>query len=212
MGLSPFDPTDTTNYEIDYIPQRLGTLEVCVHACYLVISGRVTADGNAEQILQITSPFQPVPLCSPKQFVGIAIDAGLVANRTLLNFLGIKLDNGTLTEKSSALTVEKFGLALTPLSDATSILLPDTSADSLKNIWIEALTTASKSSAHFTAIGGKISVRRLGYACYATSLLVRQYFYKTQNKSEPPSYLPKYAVPQEMSIWNNITDGSDVMC
>lgn len=92
MGISPFDATDTSNYEIEYIPQRLAALEICVHACYLALCGNLEEYGEEVPVVQRTSPFGPKPVCSLRQFVSIAIDAGLVANRTLLNFVGIKLE------------------------------------------------------------------------------------------------------------------------
>lgn len=213
MGISPFDPTDTSIYEIDYIPQRLAALEICVHVCYLVISGRLTSSEFDDRMVQVTSPkLSSIPICSPRQFIDLAIDSGLVANRTLLNFVGIKLDNGTLVEKSYALTVEKFGGGLVSLDDATNILVSVISADDLKDMWVEALTTASKSSAHFTELGAKVSIKRLGYACFATSLLIRKVFYKNQNRELPKTYLPEYAVPKKIGVWSNISDGSDIMC
>lgn len=201
MGLQEFDPT---NYELDYIPQRLRTLELCVVSCYAMLNGKV--DSTPLHIDLGTSKISEPNL---RLFVDTVIDAGLVANRTLLNFIGIKLNNNNLINEEYALTVTKFGLPLTPVADAITILSPPLFspalfADELRKIWVEVLNTASKSTAHFTEKGGTIRVARLGFASYATSLVVRKYFYQALGKAEPDTLIEEDIKPKFGGVWDSV--------
>jgi len=196
MGLQPFNPTQ---YEMDYIPQRLRGLEICVLACYAVLSGK--ANSSALSIDFGTSRISEPDL---RIFVDLAIDAGLIANRTLLNFMGIKLDNNSLVNASQGLTLMKYGLPLTPVADAIEILAPAVPGAALRVILIEMLSTASKSIAHFTEKGATISVARLGFAGYATSLLVRKWFYQARMATEPLSMIPSHVAPQYGGVWDAV--------
>jgi hypothetical protein len=88
MGIQAFDPS---KYELDYIPQRLISLEACVLACHSVLSDKVA---TTPLLLDLGSSKLQQPDLG--LFINLAFDAGLVANRTLMNFLGLKLENGTL--------------------------------------------------------------------------------------------------------------------
>ena len=70
------------------------------------------------------------------------------------------------------MTISSFGMTLLPVSTAQKVLLPEISESHMQDFWVKALTTASKSIAHFTEKGAVISAARLGFACYATSKLV----------------------------------------
>lgn len=205
MGIDSFEPS---KYKMEYVPQRLAALEVCVHACYTVLN---RTDDNAAPS-RIDLGVSTLLFSDTSVLTGIAIDAGLVANRSLLNFVGIKLHDGGLVSESYALTVEKFSLPLVPLSTAKNILLPDIPASEMNNIWIESLRTASKSAAHFTENGAMILVARLGFACYATSLLVRKHFYQALNESEPNSIITPEVRPSLDGCWDYVDPMHGVRC
>ena len=137
MGLREFDPS---LYELDYVPQRLRSLDVCILACFAALNGSVNSTP-----LSIDLGCAMLESSDLRVFIDIAIDAGLVANRTLLNFMGIKLDNGGLVNDRYGLTIEEYGLSLTPVSDAINTLSPEIPSTELGRIWTEALNTASKS-------------------------------------------------------------------
>lgn len=209
MGISAFDPVDTSNYDFQYVPHRLAALELCVVSCYRILSGALLLEEQYKPKVDLATPFGHKPLCSIEQFVGISIDAGLVALRTLLNFLGIKLDNNTLNEKKYAHTVDEHGLSLISVATACAVLEPIVTSTDLKAMLIEGLQTASKSSAHFTADGATISVERLGYACYATSLLIRQHYFDAKGLPQPAKCIPMEAKPD---YWSGLKDPDDRMC
>ena len=196
MGITRFDPT---RYTVDYIPQRLRALEVCVLACHAVLSDAV---GATALDLDLGSSRLQQPDLS--LMVGIAIDAGMVANRTLLNFMGLKLDNGQVVSESYALTIEKFSLPLVQMHSACQILAPGVPPDEMKRIWAEALTAASKSIAHLTEAGGTIRVARLGYACYATAKLLRKEFFQATGAAEPESLIPFAVEPRFGGVWDAV--------
>jgi hypothetical protein len=202
MGLKPFD---ATNYRIEYIPQRLISLEACVIGCHTVLSNKMHTP--------LTLHLGSSTLCQPdlSLFVGLTIDAGLVANRTLLNFLGIKLANGALTNESYALTIENFSLSLVSINDACRVLEPDVPSPNMRQIWVEALNTASKSVAHLTEAGSTIRVARLGFACFATSRLLRERFFRATSTPEPPTILPADVVPGFGGVWDAVDPALNVL-
>ena len=202
MGIQQFDPK---NYRLDYVPQRLAALDVCVLACHSVLSSRVSDP------LELNFGSSKLSLPDSNLLIGIAIDAGLLANRTLLNFLGIKLSNGSLVNESYALTIEKFSLQLVPLADACKVLEPMIPAAEMLNIWVEALNTASKSAAHFTDAGATIRVARLGFACYATSKLVRRYFFDATRTPGPDSLVSLEVEPRFGGVWDSVDPTLNVL-
>ena len=202
MGIQSFD---SANYRVEYVPQRLASLEACVIACYAVLSAEVQKKAE----LNLGSIKLSLP--DSRLFVDIAIDSGLVANRTLLNFLGIKLDNGNLISQSYALTIEKFSLPLVSVADACAILEPDIPSVEMRRIWLEALSTASKSTAHFTEAGATIRVARLGFACYATSRLVRQKFFDATGTVEPNSIIHSDLIPKFGGVWDVVDPNLNVL-
>jgi hypothetical protein len=202
MGIKTFD---ATSYRIDYIPQRLVSLEAWIIACHAVLSNKM----QTPLTLNLGSSTLRQPDLS--LFVGLAIDAGLVANRTLLNFLGIKLANGALTNESYALTIEKFSLALVSIADACRVLEPDVTPLHMHQIWVEALNTASKSVAHLTEAGSTIRVARLGFACFATSRLLRDRFFSATSTLEPPTILPADVVPRLGGVWDAVDPALNVI-
>ncbi|ASL43975.1 hypothetical protein bAD24_I10815 [Burkholderia sp. AD24] len=208
MGLRPFEPNI---YKMEYVPQRLAALEVCVHACYAALKRRID---------------QPTPTCvdfgvvglgfaNPDILLGIALDAGLIANRTLLNFVGIKLDNHDLTNKEYALTISKFELPHVDVDLAIKILESDgIPAAEMRRIWIDSLRVASGSAAHFTANGAEIHVARIGFACYATSLLVREYFFRMLDEAIPESLITEQVRPTLRGdhSWHYVDPSHGLMC
>ena len=204
MGLLPFS---RSKYEIEYVPQRLRSLDVCVVACHAVLSGTVE---DTPSILDFGAGRIELP--NLKLMVDLAIDAGLMANRTLLNFVGIKLDNGGLVTKSYALTIKKYGLSLTSVADAAQVLEPKVPAAMMTSIWVEALSTASNSIAHFTDDGATIRVAQLGYASYATSLLVRSKFYDALGLEAPASLIPIGKEPSSGGIWDGFDPRLNHVC
>ena len=177
-------------FTLEYIPHRLAALELCVTACDAVLCRGPRSDPFELKLGLITlegSKFDPV--------VGMMLDSGLMAIRSILNFLGIKLDNGQLINQSYALTIERYNLPLVPLQTALSVLSPDIDENTLSEIWVEALTTASKATAHFTESGGAILVNRLAYAAYATSLALRKHFFQATNTLEPTCLIPEFCIP-----------------
>lgn len=213
MGISAFDPNDTSNYDFEYVPHRLAALEICVLSCFHVQAGELASAGNAPApTVELKNAFRSRALCSIDQFAGISIDAGLVALRTLLNFLGIKLDNNMLTAKKYAHTVEDHGLPLISVADATSILEPTVQAAKLEAIMLEALQAASKASAHFTQAGATIPVDRLGWACYAVSLLIRLYYFDAKGLTQPATLIPDNADANPKN-WHEALNGEHTkMC
>jgi hypothetical protein len=203
MGIQQFDPA---NYRVEYVPQRLASLEACVIACYTVLSAEV------QKQAELNMGSIKLSLPDSKLFVDIAIDAGLVANRTLLNFLGLKLDNGQLINQSYALTIEKFSLPLVSVADACTVLEPEITSVEMRRIWLEALNTASKSTAHFTEAGATIRVARLGFACYATSKLVRQKFFSATGIVEPDSIIHSDIKPKFGGVWDVVDPNINVLC
>jgi hypothetical protein len=196
MGIVEFNPS---RYRLDYVPQRLRALEVCVLACHSLLSGKadvtpLVIDLGSSQINQDTL----------KLFIDLSIDAGLVANRTLLNFMGIKLENGGLSNVEDDVTISHFGLAPVSVSIAEQILLPTVPESYMRGLWVRALTTASKSVAHFTERGAVISAAGLGYACYATSKLVRKYFYDALVTEAPIELLNPDVQPKHGTCWDAV--------
>ncbi|WP_186159371.1 hypothetical protein [Burkholderia gladioli] len=206
MGLQAFDPS---LYREEYVPQRLARLEVCVHACYGQL--KLRADAATPSMLDLGAA--KLEFADTEILTGIALEAGLMANRTLLNFVGIKLENNGIENKSYALTVAEFGLPFAPLAAASNILAPDVPANAMKGIWTESLATASRSSAHFTSTGATIRVARIGFACYATSLLVRKYFYDALGEIAPPSLITDQVRPTVLGdpCWHSVDPGN-VLC
>lgn len=196
MGITRFD---SSRYRIDYIPQRLRSLEACVLACHAVLSDAVNTT-PLDLDLGSSKLRQP----DLNLIVGIAIDAGLVANRTLLNFMGLKLDNGQLVSASYALTIEKFSLPVVSVPSACRILEPDVPAAAMASIWVEALNAASKSIAHLTEAGGTIRVARLGYACFATAKLLRKEFFQATSSAEPATLIPSLVEPRFGGVWDSV--------
>lgn len=196
MGNNVFD---AATYEMEYIPQRLAALEVCVLGCHSILSNRVDSTE-----LNINFGSSVLIKSDLSILVNLALDSGLIANRTLLNFMGIKLSNRNLINAENGLTVSEFHIPLITVEDATTILLPEIRQEALKAMWIEALTTASKSVAHFTEQGALIRVARLGYACYGTSKLVRERFYSTRQNVEPETLLTNDVIPVFSSVWDSV--------
>jgi hypothetical protein len=194
MGIVEFDPT---NYRLDYIPQRLRSLEVCVMACHSLLNAMVDVTP-----LAINLGSSELKEDNLRLFIDLAMDAGLVANRTLLNFLGIKLANGGLVNIEDGVTISSFGLSLVPVSTAQKILLPEIPEFHMQRFWVEALTTASKSIAHFTEKGAVISVARLGFASHATAKLVRAHFYDALGIPAPKTILPPDVEPKFGTCWD----------
>jgi len=198
MGLEVFDKN---KYKKEYLPQRLQSLEACVLACYSILDRQVL---NNKLNINLGSHVLNQPDIS--LFVNVAIDSGLLANRALLNFMGIKLENHTIINADFALNIKSFDLLHVDLSSATKVLEPDISHQQLKLFWVESLQTASKSIAHFTHGGATVNVARLGYACFATSMLVRKYFYDTLSLNQPESIIPEKLTPKNGIIWDAIND------
>lgn len=191
MGILAFDPNNTQTYDFEYVPHRLAALELCVLSAFYVQAEYPAIDGDMPiPSVELKTILRTRPICSLDQFVGISIDAGLVALRTLLNFLGIKLDNHALTEKKYAHTIQDHGLSLISVANATSILEPTLAAVELEAMMLEALQTASKSLAHFTDEGATISIDRLGWACYAVSLLIRRHYFDAKGLPQPVTLIP----------------------
>jgi hypothetical protein len=203
MGNKQFDPT---TYRLEYIPQRLMSLEACVIACHTVLSSQV------DNPLDLDLGSSKLSLPDLSILVGIAIDAGLVANRTLLNFVGIKLDNGTLVNETYGLTIEEFSLPLVPINDACRVLEPAVPSTQMLQIWVEALKTASKSVAHFTEAGATISVARLGFACMATAELIRRQFFTATSTPGPDSIITPEVKPSFGGVWNAADPLVNIQC
>lgn len=204
LGVLEFDPF---KYRLDYIPQRLRSLEVCVIACHSLISEMVDVTP-----LAINLGSSEIKEDNLKLFVDLAIDAGLVANRSLLNFLGIKLADRGLVNMDDGITLSSFGLSLLPAATAKRVLTPEIPEDYMQTFWVEALTTASKSIAHFTEKGAIISAARLGFACYATGKLVREHFYDALGKPAPKTLLTPEVQPKLGTRWNWVDPQSQYVC
>jgi len=213
MGISAFDSSNTDNYDLQYVPQRLTALELCVLSCYYVQTGElvVGADRPKTTVTRDDHCFTPKRICDIDHFIGISIDAGLVALRTLLNFLGIKLDNHALTEQATAHTVQQHGLPLITVAQATSILGATLSAAQLGPMMLAALQTASKSSAHFTDAGATVAVERLGWACYAVSLLIRRHYFDAKGLAQPETLIPDDADANPKN-WHRMEGPEAMMC
>lgn len=198
MGIQPLSISRTI-YEIDYIPQKLGALESCVLACFSILNSKYSG------IDELAVGSQILKGDALRLFQELAIDAGLISNRLLLNFAEIKLDNGTLVSHKNGVTLSDFGLGSVPIADATSMLrgigIP---AVELHKIWVRVLTTASKALAHFTEQGATVQVEHLGFGSYATSLLIRKYFYDALRKPQPPQLLGTEVVPRLEGVWLGI--------
>lgn len=213
MGISAFDSTNTDNYDLQYVPQRLTALELCVLSCFYVQTGELVERGNRPKtaVKRDDHVFTPRRICDIDQFIGISIDAGLVALRTLLNFLGIKLDNHALTAQKYAHTVEEHGLPLITVAQATSVLEPTMLASKLEPMMLESLQTASKSSAHFTDTGALVAVDRLGWACYAVSVLIRRHYFDAKGLAQPETLLPDNADANPKN-WHRLDGPEYMMC
>lgn len=188
MGHTAFNKN---KFALEYIPHRLAALELCVLACDAVLMKGPRSEPFVIEIGSVTAEGQ-----KSDPVLGALLDSGLMATRSILNFLGIKLNNGTIVNESYALTIEKYDLPLVPLEAALEVLLPNIEASTLKEIWTEALTTASKSTAHFTESGGTILVNRLSYAAYAASLALRRYFFQATNTPEPECLISIINIPE----------------
>ncbi|MCS0016273.1 hypothetical protein [Vibrio parahaemolyticus] len=206
MGIVEFD---SSQYTLEYLPQKLRALDACVISCYSVLTRSVQKNELNIDLDTVQFHQDNIDL-----FVELAIDAGLIANRVLLNFMGIKLDNSGLTNEKIALNIEAFDLQPIPVSDAVKILEGKFPASELEKLWVESLSTASRSIAHFTERGSQISVARLGYACYATSLLVRKYFLELKLDADklPPTIVPSEVIPILGSVWNSVDPSATRMC
>ena len=204
MGLRAFNDLD---YQEKYVPQKLASLEICVAACHSVLSNQV-----AKGAVTLDFGSSTMHLANYDILIGIALDAGSVANRTLLNFLGLKLDNGIVEERAYGLTIENFSQPLLNLAVATKVLLPEIPEIEMKRLWADSLKVGSKSSAHFTADGAEIAVAHLAFACYATSKLVRTHFFQALNLSEPATLLNPKNTPTVMGKeWGSIDPRSMIM-
>ncbi len=202
MGLPLFEKDKYLN---EYIPQKLKTLEVCVLACHTLLKGSETP----------TQLYINLGDCELKDdsldlFLDIAIDAGLLANRCLLNFMGIKKDNGTIENKDYGENIKAFSLEHVAIETAIKILEEDISSSELKFYWIKSLDTASKGIAHFTTEGSLINVAQLGYACFATVSLVRKYLYEALGVEQAESLIPLTLQPKKGTIWDAIYDEWEV--
>ncbi|WP_415896600.1 hypothetical protein [Neptuniibacter sp. QD57_21] len=206
MGINQFDPS---LYTLEYIPQKLRALDACIIACYSVLTRSVEDNELKFNLKETTFHQNDINL-----FVELAIDAGLIANRTLLNFMGIKLADGGLVNADYALNITEFELSHIEVSEATEILSGQLSACNLEDVWVEALSAASKSIAHFTKQGSQIRVARLGYACYATSMLVRKHFLEISDEvgEIPTSILPNEVIPKVGSVWDNVDPSINLYC
>ena len=196
MGVQPLS-ISRTFYEIDYVPQKLRSLESCVLACYSMLNSKYSG------VAELTIGSQILKDDALRLFQDLAIDAGLISNRLLLNFAEIKLDNGTLVNLKNGVTLSDFGLGPVPVSDATAIL-PGIPKTELHKIWGLVLTTASKALAHFTDQGATVQVEHLGFGSYATSLLIRKHFYDALGKPQPPQLLRPEVVPCLAGVWLGI--------
>ncbi|PLR26326.1 hypothetical protein PZBJ_05945 [Pantoea endophytica] len=205
MGINGFI---SDKYKMEYIPQRLLSLEACTLACHTILSGK---DKSTPFELDLGSSKLQQPDLSI--FIGLALDAGIVANRTLLNFMGLKLDNHDIVNSGYTLNISKFSQPLVPVTDACRILKSNHFSEyEIKDMWIEALTVASKSIAHFTETGATISVAKLGIACYATSKLVRHYFFDAMSENQPQSIITPEIEPKSDSLWGIVHNHYDRMC
>jgi hypothetical protein len=213
MGISAFDSSNTDNYDLQYVPHRLTALELCVLSCYYVQAGELVDIGDRPKTMVTREDhcFTPIRICDIDHFIGISIDAGLVALRTLLNFLGIKLDNQTLTEQAYAHTVQQHGLPLITVAQATSILGTAQPATQLGPMMLEALQTASKASAHFTDAGSTVAVERLGWACYAVSLLIRRHYFDAKELAQPKTLIPDDADSNPKN-WHRMEGPGSMIC
>lgn len=90
---------DEVDYRVEYVPQRLRALDACMIACHTILS-RVADDQPLKVYLGQVVLTNDVA----RMFVEVALDAGMIANRDLLNCMGIKLDNGNIIDDENALT------------------------------------------------------------------------------------------------------------
>jgi hypothetical protein len=200
MGITSFTTSNATEmYQDVYIPQRLAALEMCVIACYSVLSDK--ADSTT---LSLNFGSSSLTQLNSNTLTQILMDAGLVANRTLLNFMGVKLENGQLKNIDYALNIESFGLTKIPVATATQISLPEIPAVNMEKIWLKALRTASQASAHFTKEGAQTLICEVGFACFATSKLVRQHFYSAKSLTPPSSLIPASMEPKFGGVWDAV--------
>ncbi len=199
MGIRQF-AISQTEYELDYIPQKLRTLELCVLACSSILNEKY-APGTED----LTIGGQIVKGDALRLLRDLAIDAGLISNRLLLNFVEIKLDSGGLINQKTGVSLSDFGLGPVPVAVATQALRSlGVPADALRKIWVHVLTTASKALAHFTDQGASVRVEHLGFGSYATSLIVRSHFFDALGKAQPPSLLGPDATPRLDGHWLGI--------
>ena len=198
MGHNSFTKNE---FALQYIPYRLAALELCVLACSSIL-----LKGPRPESFSVTIGAVQIQGEKSDPVLSALLDSGLVAIRSILNFLGIKLENRTLINQAYALTIQRDDLPLVPGGEALSILSPELEPTVLQEIWIEALTTASKSIAHFTKDGGTILVNRLAYAAYAASLLLRSRFFRVTGTPEPDCLIPDIHIPHFSSekIWANL--------
>lgn len=205
MGISGFI---SDKYKMEYVPQKLMSLEVCTLACHSIMSGKDKSTPLKLDLgsLKIEQPDLGI-------FIDMALDAGLVANRLLLNFMGIKLKNNDIVNKEYALNITKFSQPLVPVEDACRILKENHFSEyEIKDMWVDSLTVASKSIAHFTEIGATIHVSKLGIACYATSKLVRKYFFDATSTKQPTSIITPEIEPKGDNLWGKVFEHYDMMC
>ena len=208
MGLRPFEPNI---YKMEYVPQRMAALEVCVHACYAALKRHIDEPTPTSLDLGAVSLGFP----ESDTLLGIVLDAGLIANRTLLNFVGIKLDNHDLANKEYALTISKFELPPVKVDIAIEILkFQGIPPAEMRRIWIESLRVASSSAAHFTADVAEIHVARMGFAFDATSLLLRAYFFQVLDVPMPESLITEEVRPRLDGdpCWHSVDPSIGLMC
>ncbi|MGP1716569.1 MAG: hypothetical protein ACTS9Y_05260 [Methylophilus sp.] len=195
MGIKSFQ---SSHYRLEYIPQKIASLEACIIACHTILSSSVN------QPLDLNFGTTRLSLPDSTLLIEMAIDAGLIANRTLLNFMGLKLANGGLVNESYGLTIEKFSLPLIPVVDACQILEPAIPMAEMHLIWTETLKVASKSTAHFTETGATIQIARLGFACFATVSLIRKNFFNATGTPAPLSIIPVDLEPKIGGVWDSV--------
>lgn len=198
------DLAEKEKIEKGEIPSLLRRLDFALYACWVVIEDKHTDS------VKLRMGSKEISFPSSQFFVDSMLDAGCLASRKLLHFLGIGVSQGSLAAHSGRtgdikITEWPGGQLSSPL-DATKVLLPDFSEEEITACFLKALRMADKAIAHLTShtvAESKPNIIQLGVCFWAVRRLIEQLFYGNLLRRDPPTaWLPPgFNTPANRAPW-----------
>ena len=164
----------------EHLPYRLGHLDGLRWASQVVMRRIV----NSKICLSLNG-VNPICFSKARPLTNPLFETGILYCRVLLNFLGIKHDNGKLIPitQHNDLTIEKFGLQFITIDELISA--PTGSPEKIKQGCINTLFSASKAVAHFKNKEARLKSEDSFLCATTTMWLTEEYVYKKLGRPVP---------------------------